>query len=508
VNTHSAGQHHGVPLGRLLTGFAEAGSAAGLPVTGLSLDSRKMRQGDLFCAIAGHQGHGLQYLGDVLARGPCAILYDPQGGGRELARGCSGTQSIAVESLHHKVGFIADRFFSNPSEGLNVIAVTGTNGKTSCSHFLANALGGGGHAAVIGTLGWGRPGELQPCAQTTPDAIEIHAMLARLKQDGMTSVALEASSHGLVQGRLNGVRARSALYTNITRDHLDYHGTLDAYVEAKLALLDFPELRSVAFNADDARACLVADRAREGIELIAFSRAGTAHPDVPTVCAGRVEQAPEGLRMEIRYAGSVAEVHAPVFGDYNAENLLGALAVLLGMGYGLSESAERLAMVRPVPGRMEHVRSADGVTAIVDYAHTPDALDRVLQTLRGHCGQTLWVVFGCGGERDRGKRPLMGRVAERWADRVVVTDDNPRHEDGDAIVADILSGCQTDTVVVERDRRQAVEWVIDQAEPGDVVVVAGKGHERFQDLGSVTIPFDDRQVVREALQARAVRACC
>jgi UDP-N-acetylmuramoyl-L-alanyl-D-glutamate--2,6-diaminopimelate ligase len=467
-----------------------------------------MRQGDLFFAIAGHQGHGLQYLQEVLARSPCTILYDPQGGGRELARSCSGAPSMAVESLHHKVGLIADRFFSGPSDGMNVIAVTGTNGKTSCSHFLAHALGGGGQAAVIGTLGWGRPGELEPCAQTTPDAIEIHAMLASLKQDGIISVALEASSHGLVQGRLNGVRARSALYTNITRDHLDYHGTLDAYIEAKLGLLDFPSLRSVAFNADDARASLVAERARSEVELIAFSRAGVPRRDLPTVCAGRVEQAPEGLRIEVRYGGSVAEVHAPVFGDYNAENLLGTLAVLLGMGYGLNEAAERLAMVRPVPGRMEHVRSADGVTAVVDYAHTPDALDRVLQSLRGHCGRSLVVVFGCGGERDRGKRPLMGRVAERWADRVIVTDDNPRHEDGDAIVADILSGCQTDSVVVERDRRRACEWAIEQAEPGDVVVVAGKGHERFQDLGSETIPFDDREVVREALKARVVRVCC
>lgn len=507
MNANSAGQ--GVPLGRLLTGFAEAGASAGLQVTGLSLDSRKVRPGDLFCAIAGHQGHGLQYLNEVVSRGACAILYDPLGGGRELVRGCDRIPSLSVESLHHKVGFIADRFFLKPSDGLDVIAITGTNGKTSCSHFLAYALAGGGQAAaVIGTLGWGRPGELQPCLQTTPDAIEIHAMLANLKRDGITSVALEASSHGLVQGRLNGVRVHSALYTNITRDHLDYHGTLDAYVEAKLALLDFPDLQSVVFNADDDRASLVVTRARKEIQMIGFSRSGAPHPAVPTVYASRVEQSPEGLRIEVRHAGLVAEVHAPVFGDYNAENLLGTLAVLLGMGYGLNESVERLAMIRPVPGRMEHVRSADGVTAVVDYAHTPDALDRVLQSLRGHCASNLWVVFGCGGERDRGKRPLMGRVAERWADRVIVTDDNPRHEDGDAIVADILAGCRADTVVVERDRRQAVEWTIEQAKPGDVVVVAGKGHERVQDLGTAKIPFDDREVVREALQARAVRACC
>jgi len=494
----------GYPLGKLLSGFADPGTADTVVVHGLSLDSRTMRPGDLFCAIAGHQGHGLQYRHQIVRRGACAILYDPHGGGHELARGCTEIRCIPVESLQEKVGYIADRFFDQPSRDLDVIAVTGTNGKTSCSHFLAHALSGPRPAAVIGTLGWGLPGRLHATEQTTPDAIQVHAILSELRAGSVATVAVEASSHGLVQGRLNGVRIRSALYTNITRDHLDYHGTLEAYVEAKMRLLDFPAVESLVFNADDALTRRIADRVPPTRNVTAFSASGCPHPRVPTVCCvDGIEQDQDGIRMEVRFQGSVAEVRAPVFGDYNAENILGTLSVLLGMGYGLAEAAERVGKVRPVPGRMEHMCSADGVTAVVDYAHTPDALDYVLQTLRAHCRRRLWVVFGCGGERDRGKRPLMGQAAERWADRVVVTDDNPRHEDGDAIVADILSGCNRRDITVQRDRWQAIRFAIQSAEPQDLVLVAGKGHERVQDIGSARLPFDDREVVRSVIGARA-----
>lgn len=495
----------GQRLGQLVSGFGDPGSAANVSVTGLSIDSRTLRPGDLFCAIAGHQGHGLQYRHDVIRKGACAILYDPHGGGRELAAGCAGIACIPVESLHQKVGYIADRFFAQPSQDLTVIAVTGTNGKTSCSHFLAHAMSAPRPAGVIGTLGWGWPGHLQATAQTTPDAIEVHALLSALRIQGVGTVAIEASSHGLVQGRLNGVRIKSALYTNITRDHLDYHGSLDAYIEAKMRLVDFPGLESLTLNADNPLTSRVVERASSGMKTIAYSVSGQPHPSVQTVCAAGIEQSAEGIRMKVAWDGAVAEVAAPVFGDYNAENLLGTLAVLLGMGYGLTESVERAGKVRPVPGRMEHLRSRDGVTAVVDYAHTADALDRVLRSLRAHCRGRLWVVFGCGGERDRGKRPLMGQAAERWADRIIVTDDNPRHEDGDAIVADILSGCSGCNITVQRDRRLAIEETIQSARPDDLVLVAGKGHERVQDIGSAQLDFDDREVAGRALLAREGR---
>lgn len=493
----------GVGLAELLSGFADTGYGEQISVHGLSLDSRTVRPGDLFCAIAGHQGHGLQYHQEVIRKGACAILYDPQGGGRELARRCVGVRCIPVETLQQKVGSIADRFFGHPSRDLDVIAVTGTNGKTSCSHFVAQALSGPRPAAVIGTLGWGPPASLRPTQQTTPDAIEVHSILSKLRSNTVGAVAIEASSHGLVQGRLNGVRLKSALYTNITRDHLDYHGTLDAYVEAKMRLLDFAGLESLVLNADDRLTCRAAERAPAGINTIAFSAAGNRHPRVPTLYATGIEQDSQGLTMEVTFDGSVADVRAPVFGDYNAENLLGTLGVLLAMRYGLSEAAERVGKVRPIPGRMEHFSGPDGVTAVVDYAHTPDALNRVLKSLRAHCRGRLWVVFGCGGERDAGKRPMMGQAAERWADSVVLTDDNPRHEDGDAIVADILSGCSGRGITVQRDRRLAIEFAIRQAEPQDIVLVAGKGHESIQDLGSARLPFDDREVVQTLIRARA-----
>lgn len=493
----------GFRLDTLLSGFADVGDARNIFVRGLSLDSRRTRPGDLFFAIAGHQGHGLQYREEVRRRGACAILYDPQGGGRELVRSCEEIVCIGVESLNQKVGLIADRFFDRPSRDLEVIAVTGTNGKTSCSHFLAHALSGPKPAGVIGTLGWGQLGHLHPGEQTTPDAIEVHSILSTLRSQSLGAVAIEASSHGLVQGRLNGVHIRSALYTNITRDHLDYHGTLDAYVAAKMRLLDFPGLESLVVNADDPQTRAAAARAPAGTRVVAFSASGCGDLPVPTLRAGKIAQQGDGLRIEVHFDGCEAEVRAPVFGDYNAENLLGTLGVLLGLGYGLTEAVERLEKVRPVPGRMEHVRSADGVIAVVDYAHTPDALNRVLQSLRAHCRGRLWVVFGCGGERDRGKRPLMGQAAERWADRVVVTDDNPRHEDGDAIVADILSGCARRDTAVQRDRRLAIEFAIQAAEPQDLVLVAGKGHERVQDIGSARLPFDDREVVRSLVDSRS-----
>lgn len=487
-----------VAIAELLAGFADTAGLPPLAISGLGLDSRSAQPGDLFMAVAGHQRHGLQHAAEALRRGVGAILYDPAGGGRELAREIRGLPCIPVESLNQKVGFIADRFFDRPSQAIDVVAVTGTNGKTSCSHFLAHALGNQRQAAVIGTLGWGVPGRLVPGEQTTPDAVGVHAQLAALRAQGIRAVAIEASSHGLAQGRLNGVRTRAALYTNITRDHLDYHGTHEAYVAAKMRLLEANGLECVAFNADDPVTRGIGQHIAAPIAPVAFTLGGNLAAAPRTLVGTRLRQESSGLRLSVAFGEDHAELLAPVFGDFNAENVLGTLAVLLGLGYGLGEASERMALIRPVPGRMEHFASAGGVTAVVDYAHTPDALDRVLRSLKSHCRGALWVVFGCGGERDRGKRPLMGRAAQRWADHLVVTDDNPRREDGDSIVADILAGC-SGGVVVERDRQAAIQRAIAAAQPGDVVLVAGKGHENTQDIGSMRIPFDDREVVRHLL---------
>jgi len=489
-------------LEELLSGFARPGTIPRIRVHGLSLDSRRIRSGDLFLALVGHQGHGIQYHQEAVRRGASAILYDPVGGGRELAQTVKGVACIPVDSLNQTVGYIADRFFQQPSQFLDVIAVTGTNGKTSCTHFLAHALSNHRPAAVIGTLGWGVPHRLNPTDQTTPDAIEVHSLLDQLRSRSIRSVAIEASSHGLFQGRLNGVRVKAALYTNITRDHLDYHGTQEAYVEAKMRLLEFPGLETVAFNADDPVTSRIVERIPVHARAIAFSISGRRNLPVPALLANRITHEADGLSIGLSFEGVDTEIRVPVFGDYNVENVLGTLAVLLGRGYGFVEAVERLTKLRPVPGRMEQYRSREGVTAVVDYAHSPDALERVLRHLKSHCQGDLWVVFGCGGERDRGKRPLMGQVAERWADRVMVTDDNPRREDGDAIVADILAGCQGKDVTVQRDRRLAIQFAIESAGPCDVVLIAGKGHECYQDVGSRRLPFDDREVVQSLVRAR------
>jgi UDP-N-acetylmuramoyl-L-alanyl-D-glutamate--2,6-diaminopimelate ligase len=331
--------------------------------------------------------------------------------------------------------------------------------------------------------------------------VQLQRLLATLADDHVGHLALEASSHGLAQYRLDGVRFAAAGFTNLTRDHLDYHGTQEAYIASKMRLLEFAGLQTIAFNAGDPVTREIGARLPAGVAGIGFSAAGQALPGVRTLVARRVDQMAEGLRMVVDLEGCQAELLTPVFGDYNAENILGALAVLLGMGYGLTDAVERLGKVRPVPGRMEHFRSSAGVSVVVDYAHTPDALEGVLKSLKVHCRGRLCVVFGCGGERDRGKRPLMGRVAGRLADHVIVTDDNPRCEDGDGIVADVLAGCAGRDIRVERDRRQAMQMAIESAGADDIILIAGKGHESFQDVDGTKRPFDDREVTRDLLRS-------
>ena len=491
----------GHKLDALLSGFIDVPVSPSVDVTGLCHDSRRTRPGDLFAALAGHRSHGMRHAEQAIRQGCSAIVYDPAGEGHLLARDIAGIPCMPIDSLDQKLGFIADRFFGEPSAGLDIVGITGTNGKTSCSHFLAHALSAKAPAAVVGTLGWGMPGALETTSHTTPDAIEVHGLLARLRDRGVKSAAMEASSHGQVQGRLNGVRFKGALYTNISRDHLDYHGTMEAYLEAKLRLLAWSGLDFVVFNADDPIADAILGRVPPHLRLIAFSLIGREIESASVVSVASVHQDSHGIAFQARYGQQFADVFAPVYGDFNVENLAASLAVLLGLGYGLAEAAELLGNVRPVPGRMERF-SGQGRTAVVDYAHTPDALASVLRGLRRHCEGGLWVVFGCGGDRDRGKRPLMGAIAEDLADGVVLTDDNPRSENGDEIIRDILSGCFRDKTVTIRDRREAIVWALERAGAGDIVLVAGKGHEDTQEIQGRKYPFCDREVVMETLSVQ------
>ncbi|QSA95931.1 UDP-N-acetylmuramoyl-L-alanyl-D-glutamate--2,6-diaminopimelate ligase [Methylococcus sp. EFPC2] len=498
-----------ITLDRLLAGIADGQAAPALPVGGLCHDSRALKAGDVFCALAGTRVHGMAHAAQALAAGASAVLYDPAQGGRGLAWGIDAVPCVPVEFLDQRLGLLAGRFYGEPSHLLEAIAVTGTNGKTSCSHFLADALAAEHTSAVIGTLGWGRPGALRATRHTTPDAIEIHALLARLHAEGVDSVIMEASSHGLVQGRLNGVRFRGALFTNLSRDHLDFHGNMEAYLEAKLKLVEWPGLEYLAFNLDDASAGSILARAPNALRKIGFGLSVEHRAADEVLSAEDVSHEPIGLSFRARFAGRSVEVQAPVYGDYNVQNLLGAMAVLLGRGLTLDEAALRLARVRPVPGRMERFQQGNSPAVVVDYAHTPDALEKTLSGLRRHSPGRLWVVFGCGGDRDRGKRPQMGYIAARGADRVIVTDDNPRYEDGDAIVAEILAGAagEETEVAVMRDRHLAIQAAIEEAQAGDIVLVAGKGHEIYQEIAGVKYPFSDREVVEESLRARGEASC-
>lgn len=491
-----------LPLSKLLDGWVDIPVDSALAVRGLCLDSRKVRPGDLFFAVAGSQSHGMKYASSVVASGASAILFDPAGGGAELVEPGLGVPTIPMEYLGQQVGYIADRFYGEPSAHLSVVGITGTNGKTSCSHFLASGLAEAEKAAVIGTLGWGVPGSLQPTAHTTPDAIEVHDLLAELRSRSFTHVAMEASSHGLDQGRLNGIRFEGCLFTNLSRDHLDYHVTMEAYLEAKLRLVNWPGLKYIAFNLDDESATAIMQRAPLEARKLAYTLIGK-HPsvlDAELVQAMAIEQGSDGISFDVLFGGQKARFQASLYGRFNVENLMGVVAVLLAKGIELREVAQRLENVRAVPGRMERFCATQaGPTTVVDYAHTPDALEKALTSLRHHCRGKLWVVFGCGGDRDRGKRPLMGGIAERWADRVVLTDDNPRSENGNVIIKEIIQGCKRQDIMVQRDRRLAIASALGQLGPHDVLLVAGKGHEDTQEIAGVKNPFSDREIVSQLL---------
>ena len=490
----------GVPLSALLAGWVDIPRVSP-EVMGLCLDSRMVRPGDLFFALPGSQYHGMEHAVSAAASGACGIIFDPVGGGSELADREWEIPCISLAQLGQKMGYIADRFYAGPSSQMSVVGITGTNGKTSCSHFLAMALDENGKSAVIGTLGWGAPGKLQPTAHTTPDAIEVHSLLAKLLAGSINNVAIEASSHGLDQGRLNGIRFEGCLFTNLSRDHLDYHFTMESYLEAKLRLVTWPGLKFIAFNLEDECARVVMERASGAVRKIGFALTEKSHtyPGVEIVQALAIEQSQDGISFDVRFDGQQARLTAPLFGGFNVENLLGVVAVLLAKGFNLQEVKQRLKKICAVPGRMERVPAAQGSIAVIDYAHTPDALEKVLTSLRLHCRGSVWVVFGCGGDRDRGKRPQMGAIAEQLADHVVLTDDNPRFEDGGAIIKEIIVGCSRQDIVIIRDRRLAIAHALDRLVPGDVLLVAGKGHEDTQEIKGVRHPFNDHEVVVQLL---------
>jgi UDP-N-acetylmuramoyl-L-alanyl-D-glutamate--2,6-diaminopimelate ligase len=473
-----------------------------LSISGIALNSSEVAAGDLFIALAGAKQHGLVYADKVIEKGACAILFDPLGNGNRLAEQLTDIRLIPVENISVVLGKLAAKFYGNPSQSLDVIGITGTNGKTSCSQFLGQLLEDCG---VVGTLGWGKCEQLNKTLNTTPDALAVQQIMAEFGKAKMKTVAMEVSSHGLDQGRVNGVYFKGAVFTNISRDHLDYHGTMENYLSAKLKLLAAPGLKFVIINLDDTSSEQIVEAAPESVMVWGVSVKGKAIKGGESIIADAVKHTTSGTEFTVHWRGVVQQVKTPLFGDFNVENLLCVLGVMLALGESLADIAKKMQTIKPVTGRLDPCStSSNGLNVFIDYAHTPDALYRVLASLRKHCQQSLWVVFGCGGNRDAGKRPQMGSIAEQWADRVIVTDDNPRFENNLEIASAVLAGCKSDKVILIQDRKQAIQHAIANAAENDCIVIAGKGHEIYQEINGIQYPFNDKQIAEQALQVRFV----
>ncbi len=497
-----------ITLATLLQGWiadSELAPLANVQVAGLELDNRQIQRGQVFVALRGTRQHGLQYAAAAVQAGAVAVLYEPDAEWA-LQLPALDVPWVAVPSLAQVLGGIAARFYQHPSADLFMVGVTGTDGKTSVTHFIAEALQAAGDtAAVIGTLGIGKPAALQPATHTTPNAIYVHSHLRQLKDAGFHSVAMEVSSHALDQGRVNSVTFDVAVLTNLTRDHLDYHGTVAAYAAAKRKLFHWQGLRQVVLNLDDGFGReLAAELKDSGLVVTGYGVGAAADYPVGSVVATRARFDHAGIHAEVVTPVGQGVLQAPVLGRFNLDNVLAALAVLLAKGFVLEQALAALQQIQTVPGRMQRVqvagRGAD-VLVVVDYAHTPGALEQVLRAMRVHTRARLICVFGCGGDRDAGKRPLMAQIVEQAADIVIVTDDNPRTESAAQIFADIKAGFQNvHSVVFEHDRARAIQRAIQQAQAGDTVLIAGKGHETVQILAGYSQPFDDREQAILALQ--------
>lgn len=465
-------------------------------VYGIQLDSRKIQKGDLFIALSG-QKSAAHYVSDALKNGAGAVLIEKDlasSGLDEKAHEDQGAVELVVDNLRALLGTIADRFFKEPSASVDVIGVTGTNGKTSVSSYIAQLLHLNGiKSGVIGTLGFGLIDEgLVATNYTTPDVVEVHRSLAALRDAGAKCVVMEVSSHGLEQGRVDGVRFEGAVFTNLSREHLDYHGSMDQYAKAKQKLFEKDELKYAVLNADDALAQTYQDVLAEHVNLFTY---GIDNEAVIKADQVSLEQ---GIQANIRFDGSQFSMHSPLLGLFNLSNLLAVIAVGVARNFN-KDALVKVNDLKAVPGRMELLTLPNKPTVVIDYAHTPDAIKNALLALRAHCKGMLTVVFGCGGDRDQGKRSEMAAIAEAHADKIVVTDDNPRTESPEAIVADILSGfIKADTVQVIHDRAAAIQAAIETS-GDDLVLIAGKGHEDYQEVNGERLPFSDSDVVKRCL---------
>ncbi len=504
-------RHPGMPLRALLQGLADPVTIQDnvnqdLSIRGLSADSRNLCAGDLFLACRGSQTRGSLFIRDAIKAGAAAVVVD-EALQSDLDRRLGVV--IPVANLRDKLGLIAARFYQAPSRRLRLAGVTGTNGKTSICWWAAqlHSLLTGQPAGLVGTLGYGSFPELASGPNTTPGAIELQRLCAGFVEAGMDTAFMEVSSHALDQGRVNGIDFDVAVFTNLSRDHLDYHHSLDEYFAAKQKLFAFPSLRAALVNCDDEYGRKILQRLPAAVEAISYGMAGGRRQPVVRATltpAAAARASGTGLALAVASPWGQGQARLQVTGTFNVGNILAVIALLCLAGLSLEQVLAQLENLTPVPGRMETFARADGARIVVDYAHTPAALEQALRHLREAGAARLLCVFGCGGERDRDKRALMGEVAERLATEIILTDDNPRGEAGADIIADILSGISHKAAVtVERNRSRAIELALHKAGPGDIALIAGKGHETCQEIAGQRHPFSDRQQVRQLLEQAA-----
>ncbi len=484
-------------LSKLLKGICDVPSVFDCRVHGLTLDSRQVRRGDAFVALQGRSVDGTQYIDDAIARGAVVIFKNApaaENAGSVVERGT--VVEVCLPGLASKLGVLASRYYGDPSEQLSVVGVTGTNGKSSVSHYLAQVLSFAGiKSGLVGTLGYGFIDELTPASHTTPDVLRVHSLLAGLLSRQAQAVVMEVSSHGLDQGRVDGIKIDGAIFTNLTRDHLDYHATMQAYGDAKRRLFERPELRFAVVNVDDEFGRSMLGSISPDVRLFTF---GISHE--ASVCVIQVEYLADGMCAEVATPAGRVRFSCGLVGAFNLSNLLAVIAAAVAMDVDVGTLEKALGNIAPVAGRMQRFFVPRKPTIVVDYAHTPDALASVLGALRPHAQGNVWCVFGCGGDRDPGKRALMAAIAEQHADRIIVTDDNPRTEPPRQIVNHIMAGFQfPDRVVIEHDREKAISHAMHHAGKDDLILVAGKGHEDYQEIGVLRRPYSDIEVVGRLL---------
>ncbi len=474
----------------------------GLPLVDLTADSRCVTPGMTFVAYPGAQSDGRRYIPEAIERGAASVLWEREG--FTWASEWS-VPNQGIPELRAQISAIAGQVYGEPSRHLWVVGITGTNGKTSCSHWLAQLLQHAGKpCAVVGTVGSGLLTQLEPALNTTPDAIVLQQALARYLQQGAAACAMEVSSHGLAQERVAGIAFRGALFTNLSRDHLDYHGTLEAYGEAKALLFEAAGLEFAVINLDDPFGMALVAKTRSAPKMIGYTLEDVqAPPGVALLKARNIDVSAQGLRFEVEGKWGNAHVEAPLMGRFNVSNVLAVMGAALMAGMTLQQVCAGVARLTAPPGRLERLGGGSRPLVVIDYAHTPDALEKALVTLREATAprRQLICVFGCGGNRDPGKRPLMGEVAARLADQVVLTSDNPRFESIEVILDQIAQGIPVPFKRIP-DRAQAIRQAITSAKQGDVVLIAGKGHETTQEVAGQKLPFSDLAVAQRCLDER------